>query len=312
MLDNIKASDRPFFLHVAYNDPHPPYFVPSPYDTMYSTDDIALPPQGNGGRPEWQYTCMKECGTDKAGIEDIKRVVSVYYGMITYVNHQMERLYRAMEEKGMLENTWFVLTSDHGDYTGEKGLFNKTESLYECLLHIPLIITPPPGTPFPKGKAYTGFTDMTDTFASILGISGSPIPEYAQGRDLVKWIKNGRREPPRGQVFSQVGNYHGGLKTTFPGGMPESGRHPSLVQGVRNHRFSYMKDPDYGDEAYDLQKDPHELTNILAGGAAPPPEVLKLKTAVEHWEQECLNLKEQLGVVPGDRGFYDGLLQERK
>ena len=46
----------------------------------------------------------------------------------------------------MLENTWLIVASDHGDYTGEKGLFNQSECLYECLLHVPLIIVPPAGT----------------------------------------------------------------------------------------------------------------------------------------------------------------------
>ena len=68
------------------------------------------------------------------------------------------------------------------------------------------------------------------------------------------------------QIFAQVGDYHGRLKTTFPTGMPESGRHPGLVQGARTPGLSYVRDPDYGDEAYDLRKDPGELVNLLKTG----------------------------------------------
>ncbi len=311
MLDNIRAADRPYFLHVAYNDPHPPYFVPPPYDSMYDIGSIPLPPQGSAGKPKWQYRCMEECGTGLASPEEIKKVVSVYYGMITYANHQMERLYQAMKDRGMLENTWFILTSDHGDYTGEKGLFNKTESLYECLLHIPLIITPPAGTEFPSGKAYNDFADMTDLFATVLGLTDTKIPGYVQGKDLVSWINRDGAEPLRDKVYAQVGNYRGGLKTTFPGGMAESGRHPSLVQGVRNHRYSYIKDPDYGDEAYNLEEDPYELENLFGRQEKIPDEVLELMKAAREWERECLTLKNRIGIIPGDRGFYDGLLQER-
>jgi len=158
-----------------------------------------------------------------------------------------------------------------------------------------------------------GFVDTTDIFATILGIAGIPIPEYAQGYDLVKWLKNGAEEELRDRVYAQIGDYHGGLKTTLPGGIIESGRHPGLLQGVRTQRYSYIIDPDYGDEAYDLKTDPFELDNLLnPAKPEPPEEVLELKKRLEKWQSECIALKNRLGIIPGDRGFYDGVLFEEK
>ena len=110
-------------------------------------------------------------------------------------------------------------------------------------------------------------------------------------------------EPLRDVAFAQVGDYHGSLGTTMPSGIAEAGRHPSLLQGARSGDFSYVRDPDYGDEAYDLQSDPSELVNLLGAGGQEPAEVAELRRRVDRWEGECTQLRDRLGVVPGFRGF---------
>ena len=308
MIDQIQASGAPFFLHVPYLEPHPPYFAPAPYDTMVDPDELDLPDQGtDGGRPPWQFQCLQESRSGDANEADIRKVLAVYYGMIAYADAQMRRVYDALSERGMLENTWIIIASDHGDYTGEKGLFCKTESLYECLLHVPLIIRPPQNADGPRGMRVPGLVDLTDLFSTILGIAGVPAPEYAQGHDLMPWVSDGAQEPLRDCLFAQVGDYHGSLRTTWPGGIALSGRHPGLLQGARTTEWSYVRDPDYGDEAYDLRDDPQELNDLLKSQpAGEPPEISALRRRVDEWEAECIRLREELGVVPGDHGFHEG------
>ena len=307
MLDTVQAVAAPFFLHVPYSQPHPPYCAPPPYDTMVDFKTLPLPRQRGddpNGRPRWQEQCLIECATDQATDDDIRKVVAVYYGMIALVDAQMRRVYESLGRRGLLEDTWVIITCDHGDYTGEKGLFTKGESLYECLLHVPLIIRPPDGVNAPRGKHIDGLVNLIDLFPTIANLASAPCPDYVQGHDLVRWLKDGAAAPLRDCVFSQVGDYHGTLKTTFPGGIPESGRRACLVQGARTNAFSYMRDTDWGDEAYDLKNDSLELDNLLnPGRPAPPAQVDELRGCVDAFEAECIELRDRLGVVPGYDGF---------
>jgi arylsulfatase A-like enzyme len=199
----------------------------------------------------------------------------------------MSRLFDEMKLRGMLENTWIVFASDHGDYATEKGMFAKTESLYECLLHVPLFIVPPEGSYFSKGERTDALVENVDIFPTILGLAGIDIPSYVQGHDLGAWIKRVNAHDPavrlREHVFAQVGNYHGNLGTTFPTGMPAAGRHRGLLMRAASKDFSFVSDPDYGDEAYDLRNDPWELRNI-AGGEGERIEITELRRAVEEWK----------------------------
>ena len=182
MADQIKNSGSPFFLHAAYDAPHPPYFAPAPFDTIVNPDDVDLPAQFDPHHsPDWQHTARAQLRTADATEQDIRKLIAVYYGMIAYADSEIRRLFGELGRRGLLDNTWVIFTSDHGDYTGEKGMFAKTESLYECLLHVPLFILPPPGDTGHRGERVDGLVDNVDIFPTVLGIAGIDVPWYAQG-----------------------------------------------------------------------------------------------------------------------------------
>jgi arylsulfatase A-like enzyme len=157
------------------------------------------------------------------------------------------------------------------------------------------------------GQRVSGLVNTIDVFPTILGLAGLPVPDYAQGHDLIEWVNAGAEVPLRDCVFAQVGDYHGSLGTTLPTGMCASGRHPGLLQGARTMDYAYVHDPDYGDEAYDLRRDPTELDNLLQRDDGPlAPEIGELRARVFEFEAECKTLREALGVVPGYPGFHKG------
>jgi arylsulfatase len=307
MLDQAENSGQPFFLHLCYDDPHPPYFVPKPYDTMYDPDSLTLPDIGDlAGLPQWHEQARAEVGTDLATEADYRKVLAIYYGMIRYIDDEMARVYRALKAKDLLENTWIILGSDHGDYTGEKGLFNKSESLYKCLLHVPLVIVPPVGSDEPDARRFDDLVSAVDLFPTIANMAGL-MPPTNQGRDILGWVRGGATAPLRDAIFAQIGDYHGFIKTSWPSGMPQSGRHKSLTHAIRTQDRAYIHDPDNGDEAYELTSDPNELKNLLNPGAPNlDQEFEEMRTRLGEFVDECDEVRKRLGVINGDRGFVEG------
>ncbi|MGE4610362.1 MAG: sulfatase-like hydrolase/transferase [Paracoccaceae bacterium] len=307
MLDEAEKTEKPFFLHMCYDDPHPPYYVPRPYDTMFDPANMSLPEKGElPDLPEWHKAARTDAGTDQASDHDIRKVTAIYYGMIRYIDDEMARLYEALEKGGHLDNTWIIIGSDHGDYTGEKGFCNKSESLYKCLLHVPLIIVPPADFEEPEARRISDLVSTVDLFPTILKMAGVK-PTENQGHDLLDWVRSGAKQPIRDAIFAQIGDYHGFIGTSWPSGMPASGRHKSLTHAARTANAAYIRDPDNGDEAYDLTKDPNELINLLNDGLEDiPNELVGLRDKIDEFERECIEFRERLGIIPGDRGFVEG------
>ena len=274
---------------------------------MIDPESLPLPEQGDSAHlPEWHNKMREECGTCQASDADIRNVLAIYYGMIRYVDDEMARVHAALDSRGLLETTWIIIGSDHGDYTGEKGFFNKSESLYKCLLHVPLIILPPVGSALRHAKCITDLVSTVDLFPTILKLA-SLEPPVNQGYDLVEWISSGMERPLRTEVYAQVGGYRGFIGTSFPAGMPASGRHANIIQTARSKESSYVNDPDNGDEAYDLNADPKELVNLLNPNRPPlGAQTLALAAQINAFEAECLRLRDSLGVIPGERGFVKG------
>ncbi len=145
-----------------------------------------------------------------------------------------------------------------------------------------------------------------DLFPTILAMAGIN-PPVNQGQDLLGWVRGGHAAPIHDAVFAQIGDYHGFIGTSWPSGMPASGRHTSLIHGIRTTERAYILDPDNGDEAYDLVADPNELRNLTNPGAGPlPEEFTGLKARLDAFTAECTRLRDALSVVPGDRGFVKG------
>lgn len=305
-LDAVDPKAAPIFLHVAFIEPHPPYFAPRGYLNSDAAQHLPLPPLGDiSRRPAWHQAMLRDFGTEKATEADVRRLLAAYYGMTRYVDDQIGRLIRYLERRGIADNAWIVLSSDHGDFAGEKGFFLKAETSYECLTRVPLVIRGPGGRWHP-GTRVRELVETIDLFPTLLAAAGAPMSRQAQGFDLNKWMSTRNRTPLRATAFAAVGGYEGNLKTTLPAGLAESGRRKSIVRSARSLDHLYIRDPDHGDEAYDLKRDPLELHNLLSGGSAPTSAIARLSRQLDQWEQQCQRHAAGLNIEPGDRNFSKG------
>jgi arylsulfatase len=170
---------QPFFLHVAWIAPHPPYFVTSPYAEMYDPDSLALPTvesaDQNANKPPSYLQTAIDSGTYHAPDDELRTALAYYYGMCTYLDDLTAQLVDRLERHRLLDNTIVVYTSDHGDFAAEHRMFGKSTSLYDSLIRVPFILSGPDHL-IPQGERLEGFVESVDLFPTLLELTGTKPP----------------------------------------------------------------------------------------------------------------------------------------
>ena len=258
---------RPFFLHIAYMDPHPPFFAPEPYFSRYDPARITLPPVAgpNADKPPAHAQTARDGGTWDADEQEIRKALAVYYGMVNHLDDQVARLIAFLEARGLLDNTVIIYSSDHGDYAGEHRMFGKSCTLYDCLVRVPALIAGPDHL-VPQGERITEITDSTNVAPTILDWIGMEPPENMHGRSFVPVWEG--RERLRDVAFSEVGAFPARMVddptrgNNLPFGPPASGRQTEISTMARTPEWKLVYTPGRElNELYNLREDPWELRN---------------------------------------------------
>src|SRR5690606_36391817 len=125
---------RPFFTFVHLWDVHYDYIPPEPYYSMYDPNySGAL----DGRRIAFEGFPLS------ASAADVRHLLSLYDGEIRYTDETIAHLLGALESHGLVENTLIVLTADHGEEFKEHGNKGHQKTLYQEIIHIPLILSAP-------------------------------------------------------------------------------------------------------------------------------------------------------------------------
>lgn len=165
--------DRPFLCNISYVDPHDPYDPPAPYDTMFDPQDMPNPLPGN-----WQKdgSQILDRTVDFLGFrkiadnpDAIKKMRALYHGSIKFMDDQIDRLLRFLDEKGLADNTIVVFTTDHGDLMGDHGLITKGEKHYDKSVRCPLIVAGP-GVDTGVSERLVSSLDLFPSFCELAGL----------------------------------------------------------------------------------------------------------------------------------------------
>lgn len=189
-----------------------------------------------------------------------QRYMKDYLGCIRSVDDNVGKVYKYLEENGMLDNTVIIYTSDQGFYMGEHGWFDK-RFMYEESFRTPLIVRMPDGKS-PKGAQSSLFVQNIDNAPTILELMNVGIPEDIQGESFVPLLKGEQPKDWRKSLY-----YH------FYESTDEHA--VSKHYGVRTDKYKliHFYDPIDIWEMYDMGKDPSEMKNIY--GDPEYAEVLK-------------------------------------
>ena len=241
------SSERPWCLYVGLVAPHFPLVAPQEFFDLYPPDTMAdpklLPRNGYALHP-WIRDHEDFWSQDATLKDDTERrtAMSAYYGLVSWLDHNVGRLVGALEQAGLMDSTRVFYASDHGDNLGARGQWGKS-NLYRESIDVPLIMA---GPGIGQGVCETpvSLIDLSVTILDSLGLDPSRELPDANGRSLFD-IAAAPAEPGRA-VFSE---YHAVGSNT-------------AAFMLRRGRWKYHHYVRYAPELFDLETDPEEMKNL--------------------------------------------------
>ncbi len=288
--------DEPWFAHLSYLPPHPPWSVSEPYNSMYDPESVPLPVRRESLEAEGSQHPVTQMlhevlprkeffpnGDGPAAFADERDVLqarATYYGMMTEVDHNLGRLFDYLRESGQDERTLIVFTTDHGEQLGDHYLFDK-RGYFDGGFHIPLIVRDPQahGT---RGHQIEAFTETIDTTPTILDWLGLEVPDQCDGVPLTPFLRGKTPERWRTEIhweydFREISSYQSQIQERF-------GLYPDQcsLAVLRDHRYKYVHCTALPPLLFDLQDDPHEFQN-LADDPGCQPQVREYAQKMLSW-----------------------------
>lgn len=177
--------DKPFFLAVGFVRPHVPFVAPQSYFKPYPYEQMILPPKVKN---DWDDIPSRGINyvtsvNAKMSEEQEKKAIAGYYASVSYMDAQVGKVLKTLEEERLEDNTIVIFTSDHGFHLGEHRFWMKV-SLHEESVRVPLIIKVPGKAP---GVCHS-FAELLDLYPTIAELAGLEASPHLQGKSLASTL----------------------------------------------------------------------------------------------------------------------------
>ncbi len=276
-LRRLGQAEKPFFLALGFIRPHLAWISPRKYWDLHDPKTLPVITDGEvtPHTPPYALSNSYELTHymdlidfpkpwDERRVSDTlaRRLMHAYYASVSYVDAQIGRLLKALDEEGLAENTIIVLWSDHGWKLGEHNGWGKMSN-YEIDTRVPFIIAAP-GLET-AGQATDTPVELLDIFPTLCDLTGIDTPDFVQGESLLPLLKNPTAKPDR-VAHSQ---YYRNL---------DGGEYMGYAMRTRTHRFVEWREFGTGRvtarELYDHRENHTEAVNVI--GNAPEKLVTDL------------------------------------
>ncbi len=268
VLSQLPKTPEPYMAYFHFLPPHRPYCPSREFVGAFYQDSVA----DYITKPK-SFFVHSEDYSVKVMANERRR----YDEYILYADHQLGRLYDALEQAGVLHNTWVVFTSDHGEMCERGILGHHTQALYQPVIHIPLLIHEPGQTT--RHDVFES-TSAVDVMPTLLQVTGHPIPAEVEGRVLPPFADSapgGDRSIFTVEAKDTADPDHGPL---FPLTL-------MMVKGayklIRYTGYAEQAGVDPRYELFDIQNDPEELKEL---SASQPALLAELRDEMEKTLQE--------------------------
>ncbi|MHB1001186.1 MAG: sulfatase family protein [Armatimonadota bacterium] len=264
-LERLARGDEPFMIFLRHMDPHSPYLPPPPFERMFYYGN-ETDPENKSMEPVMNFApfCDYFANWMPPGITDKDYEIAQYDGEIAYMDSCIQNVLTQMETLGILDNTIVVFTSDHGETLYDHECWFDHHGMYDCTLHVPMIIRYP--AKMPAGKRVAGYSQLKDLTPTLIDLCEIEVSDAFDGRSLVP-MANGEETTHETEIYI--------TECTW-----------MRKHGWRTPEWKLMValEPDFhfkpAIELYNLVADPEENNNL----AEELPDVVAfLKSRMEAW-----------------------------
>ncbi len=239
--DRVTRLPRPFIGYFHLLPPHGPYNTSLEFYNRFKND---------GFHPVFK---PDDVFSEGVSYDLLLRRRTEYDEFVLYVDREFGRFYDGMESAGLLDNTWVILTSDHGEMF-ERGISaHSTDSLYQPVIRIPLIIWEPGRQTGVDIRDHTSAVDVLPTLAKI---TGHPAPDWTEGFVLPPY-SDSAPDPERNVFVVRAAKNPPYSPLTRASTMLVKGRYKLLYFfGYEDRGFQELV------KLFDLQSDPEEMNDL--------------------------------------------------
>jgi choline-sulfatase len=232
---DTRPKDKPFFLYMHTIDPHVPYKPPSHFLSMYDTEPYSGPIDFTGTSELLEKI---KIGSMRVSTRDKVRLEALYDAEISYHDVHFAALMEGLKQRGLYDDTMVVITADHGEEFWDHGSVGHGHSVYDELLHIPLIVRVPGLTE--AQQRVPDAVGLVDVMPTVLDAMGQEIPGHLMGHSFLPELRGEAQSAPR----TAVSGFMRGWRTVG------IGRY-KLIQRTLDHAW-----------VYDVKSDPHETQDL--------------------------------------------------
>jgi len=254
---------KPLFLQIGFTGPHEPWDPLSRHLELYEKEKMPQPVLREGELadkpPQQEAHKLRTAHADPetlarhgpqgshesiidmytAGPDEVAEMHRHYYAKITTVDEKIGQILDALDEKGYLDDSLVIFTSDHGEMLGDHGMAYKW-LMYDSIVNVPLIVWDRRRDV--KPRKVDDLVSLMDIGPTVLEAARVPVPTYLEGRSLAPYLNaDAGAAEPRQFVFCED-NYQ-------------------IMMRSKELKLVYYMGQSEG-ELYDLRNDRDELWNL--------------------------------------------------
>ncbi|MCW8842091.1 MAG: choline-sulfatase [Rhodobacteraceae bacterium] len=262
------GDDRPWCLTVSFTHPHDPYVARRKYWDLYEDCAHLLPtipaiPYEDHDAHSKRIFDANDWRSFDITEDHIRRARRAYFANISYLDDKIGELLTALETTRQDKDTIILFVSDHGDMLGERGLWFKM-SFFEGSARVPIMVAAPEMTPGRIDMPVSNI-DICPTLCDLAGVSMDEVMPWTTGESLKPLGQGGTRTSPVAMEYAAEASY-------------------APMVALRYGKWKYTRCALDPDQLFDLEADPHELSN-LADAPAHQGTLASLRAKAEaRWD----------------------------